>query len=1048
MLQAMEAQKTPPSPDAVSMDSFMSSTKTSAVEKYAGLGQVLRGVGGAFAKLAGPLDALGAVGRGFNTALGTGAQGLAEGALTAGRAVGAIPPVAVNFGMGMGLGALGGNALNRFMAAPPAPGQVKPGPANAAAVRVNRPLPGGVAPGGVAPGAARGGQPPPAPAARPSVKTSAQDNSQPRLSATGESQGLSFRHREDDYAKGQAAWKSLSKYFKGGKAVQDAPNPYIGKHADDVEAEITVPAGDQSVIGNWLRDVGTIGSNVVSPVWRATQPYRAGASLGGGVGLPLGAIAGLYAGMRRDRPFTGLLRGSLRGLTTGSVAGAGSVVGSQLARLLGGGPGVSAVGTAAGGILGGLGGYLMAGKALGEPVVSDALRKRQEETDKPAKKRTNKAAEDVSPLARGFFARCAQEGLSLTQTKEAAQRIDASKFGLEAKQEILSALEKSAGFWSEAARLLGVGGRAVAPAAAPGARALPTLAQTVRPLTGLAGRLGPAMAEAAPAAQAATAAGSTASAAATGARGWRDRASGFVSQLGAPAAGGLGGYFTAPAFGLDPLHGAVLGAASMAPGARRAPLARPVQHAIGLGTLGNLGDTGAGWAGHDTGGALGRYGARAGALLGAGHMGAQLLSRAPGSVGAFAGYGSRAGDRAIEGVNSALTGVTGAITRPITYPLQAGWNTLRHGTPPWRTPYADAATGAGQLAQRVVGIGALGGLGAAGVSAAPRWLAGRRLDEVGAPTSDAAGRPLSNAERVTALRDQHIRGGAEQVGHEVGNLLGVPTHDARATIANSDGFALAHALGGAGVPGAGLAAPGMLAAMHAGEAATPPRALSAQERIRLGRQGFFDEGERRVGQLIDREAPRLADYAEQRMRAAIPGMVNQAAEQLGIPIGPDGRPNIEARVQQLAGNMGGNIGGAITGFLDNIFKAIGINPEGMGTLQKWLMVGGTVASLLGLITGNHAITGAGGVAALAGGFGLGGQGAGWAGAPLSGIFGGGPVQAPGGGSQNSPQAGADRHHPRYTFEGAAPQALAGRDELRTQQQQQQMLAGLNQAQSS
>jgi hypothetical protein len=52
----------------------------------------------------------------------------------------------------------------------------------------------------------------------------------PARSATGESTGLSFAHKDDDYAQGQAAWAATSKYFKGGSRVKKEPSPFEGRH--------------------------------------------------------------------------------------------------------------------------------------------------------------------------------------------------------------------------------------------------------------------------------------------------------------------------------------------------------------------------------------------------------------------------------------------------------------------------------------------------------------------------------------------------------------------------------------------------------------------------------------------------------------------------------------------------------------------------------------------------------------------------------------------------------------------------------------------------
>lgn len=62
-------------------------------------------------------------------------------------------------------------------------------------------------------------------------KQAAQDNAGPQRSATGESNGLSFGYNPGDYAQGQDAWASVSKYFKTPLQGKTPPNPYIGKHA-------------------------------------------------------------------------------------------------------------------------------------------------------------------------------------------------------------------------------------------------------------------------------------------------------------------------------------------------------------------------------------------------------------------------------------------------------------------------------------------------------------------------------------------------------------------------------------------------------------------------------------------------------------------------------------------------------------------------------------------------------------------------------------------------------------------------------------------------
>jgi hypothetical protein len=62
------------------------------------------------------------------------------------------------------------------------------------------------------------------------AKFAAQDNeSSARLSATGESKGLSYKHRSDDYAQGPDAWSSVSQYLH--KPPAKEPDLTLGKHA-------------------------------------------------------------------------------------------------------------------------------------------------------------------------------------------------------------------------------------------------------------------------------------------------------------------------------------------------------------------------------------------------------------------------------------------------------------------------------------------------------------------------------------------------------------------------------------------------------------------------------------------------------------------------------------------------------------------------------------------------------------------------------------------------------------------------------------------------
>jgi hypothetical protein len=69
------------------------------------------------------------------------------------------------------------------------------------------------------------------------AKAAAQDNSKPRLSATGESSGLSFKENEDDYDTGLKAWQRSSKYLMRGSRISKEPDLTQGIHQSKSASE-------------------------------------------------------------------------------------------------------------------------------------------------------------------------------------------------------------------------------------------------------------------------------------------------------------------------------------------------------------------------------------------------------------------------------------------------------------------------------------------------------------------------------------------------------------------------------------------------------------------------------------------------------------------------------------------------------------------------------------------------------------------------------------------------------------------------------------------
>ena len=132
-------------------------------------------------------------------------------------------------------------------------------------------------------------------------KMAAQDNSKPALSATGESKGLTFAHKPDDYDKGPKAWDSSAKYLKRGGGP-------------DARFKSAAPA--------WL---GRIAQLLRTPMPRTGAVAKGLGVAGGAVGAIAGAGVGLGEAANK-------LRGGRFGDNTKAVAhdfGLGGGVGDQ-----------------------------------------------------------------------------------------------------------------------------------------------------------------------------------------------------------------------------------------------------------------------------------------------------------------------------------------------------------------------------------------------------------------------------------------------------------------------------------------------------------------------------------------------------------------------------------------------------------------------------------------------------------------------------------------------------------------------------------------------
>lgn len=133
------------------------------------------------------------------------------------------------------------------------------------------------------------------------AKFAAQDNDQERISATGESKGLSFADSgsRGGYATGPDAWASVSQYLK--QPPVDEPDLSMGKHAMD-EASGGIPAWAIPLI---LGGGGGLVGAAAAPSGRGLSGLFRGAGIG--LGTALGAGLGTAGGAAFGAPLGGYL---------------------------------------------------------------------------------------------------------------------------------------------------------------------------------------------------------------------------------------------------------------------------------------------------------------------------------------------------------------------------------------------------------------------------------------------------------------------------------------------------------------------------------------------------------------------------------------------------------------------------------------------------------------------------------------------------------------------------------------------------------------------
>lgn len=184
----------------------------------------------------------------------------------------------------------------------------------------------------------------------------------PARSATGESTGLSYTNKQDQYAQGSDAWASVSKYFKGGRRMKQ-PNPFAGIHKG---ASFT-PTISPTILGMLLG--GGIGGLHAAIQPKEKRDVVRGIGRGGLIGGAAGL--GLSAGA-----FTGAIGGGVGGLAYDEAHGSPPPPRGEAERILAtdAHPGAR-LGMAGGALLGGVG-----GGGLGAYLAHKATRGKDEKT--------------------------------------------------------------------------------------------------------------------------------------------------------------------------------------------------------------------------------------------------------------------------------------------------------------------------------------------------------------------------------------------------------------------------------------------------------------------------------------------------------------------------------------------------------------------------------------------------------------------------------------------------------------------------------------------
>jgi hypothetical protein len=175
---------------------------------------------------------------------------------------------------------------------------------------------------------------------------SAPTDGQPKRSATGESVGLAFQHKDDDYAKGQDAWAATGKYFRN--KLKAEPDPFKGLH----RGKTADTWSDLAAVGGAIPSITTSPGNFAASVGRLT-----GNAFNRYVRKPPAPVAPTPPAMAGPRPMQkagGVMDMILRG---------GAALGRKALPMLGRAIGGAEAG--AGAAEGGFGGLLAARRGFG-----------------------------------------------------------------------------------------------------------------------------------------------------------------------------------------------------------------------------------------------------------------------------------------------------------------------------------------------------------------------------------------------------------------------------------------------------------------------------------------------------------------------------------------------------------------------------------------------------------------------------------------------------------------------------------------------------------